>query len=512
MRINLGALLERQAARHGPRPFVTQAETGRTLTYSQFNTLANNIAHGLAGIGIAAGDPVAIMLSNSIEFLASSYALKKIGAVEVAVNGSFRGVSLERMINVTQCATIITSAIYVEHIADIASQLDRLRRAILVDGLDAAAGALPQLETLGLDDILGSDGSDFAPAMGDDEIAVILFTSGTTGVSKGCAIPHRSSVRAAESMIEAFDLTDRDCVYSPYPLFHVGAAQYDVLPAMMVGGRAVIRDRFSVSAFWPDVARHGATWFMALGSVQQLLWAAPPCPEETRHKLRFFWGTPLPVDPEAFEARFGVRVVRGGGYGSTDAGSVALPLFDKPGAGKVLDRYEVAIVDGADDKLPVGQVGELVIRPNEPAIMAAYYVGMPEETVKAWRNLWFHTGDLARLDDVGDLHFVARIAERIRVKGEMISAYEVEEVLLSHHAVEDCGVIGIPDGTGEETVTAFVTLRQGARVSPEELAAFCGPRMSRYMVPAAVEICRELPRTPTGKVSKAELRKLALGG
>ena len=141
------------------------------------------------------------------------------------------------------------------------------------------------------------------------------------------------------------DAAENDCVYSPYPLFHVGAAQYDVLPAMMVGGRAVIRDGFSLSNFWREVCQYEATWFMALGSVQPLLWAQAPTPEETAHKMRFFWGTPLPVDHDAFEARFKLKVARGGGYGSTDAGSVALPMWDKAGAGIVLDRYEVAIVD-----------------------------------------------------------------------------------------------------------------------------------------------------------------------
>ncbi len=436
LRMNLGLLLERQAALHGPRSFVTEAETGRTLSYAAFNRRANRIAHGLAQRGVGQSGSVAIMLSNSVDFLAASYALKKLGIVEVAINSTFRGVSLARMINLTGCGTLITSSAYVAALTAIAAELSELHRLILVDDVAAAQG-FPDKEVLHLDEVLSADDADLAPGTADDETAVVLFTSGTTGVSKGCAIPHRCSVRAAESMIEAFDLSAADCVYSPYPLFHVGATQYDILPAMMVGGRAVIRERFSVSAFWPEVVRHGVTWFMCLGSVQQLLWAAPACPEETRHRLRFIWGTPLPVNHDAFEKRFKVKLARGGGYGSTDAGSVALPLFDKAGAGRVLERYEVAIVDAADNPLPAGEVGELVIRPREPAIMASGYVGMPEETLKAWRNLWFHTGDLARLDADGDLHFVARMSERLRVKGEMVSAYEIEEVIITHPAVED---------------------------------------------------------------------------
>ena len=161
-----------------------------------------------------------------------------------------------------------------------------------------------------------------------------------------------------------------------------------------------------------------------------------------------------------FESRFQLKLARGTGYGSTEAGGVALPLFDKSGAGKVLDRYKVAIVDANDNELPIGESGELVIRPLEPAIMASKYIGMPEETAKAWRNSWFHTGDFAKLDDEGNLYWLARMSERIRVKGEMVSAYEIEESIFTHPSVTDCAVIGIPDGTGEEQVKAFITLKE----------------------------------------------------
>ncbi len=510
LRMNLGLLLERQAARFPDNDFIIQAETGETLTYDEFNTRVNRLSHGLKDHGIAAGEYVGIMLSNSIDFLACSYALKKIGAIEVSINSTFRGVSLKRMINLTGLTTLITSVDYLDVIEEIALELPKLDRFILTNDSQDTARSAPRFPTrtmLCLNDVLDNCTSNCALDTPDDETATILFTSGTTGVSKGCAIPHRSSVRAAESMLEAFDLGESDCVYSPYPLFHCGAAQYDVLPAMMVGARAVIRQGFSLRNFWPEICKYQASWFMALGSVQQLLWAAPVCPEETQHRLRFIWGTPLPVDHDAFEARFRVKLVRGGGYGSTDAGSVALPLFHKKGAGKVLDRYEVAIVDDRDNPLPTGAIGELILRPKEPAIMASCYIGMPEETLKTWQNLWFHTGDLARLDEEGDLYWVARISERIRVKGEMVSAYEIEEVILSHPAVEDCAVLGAPDGIGEETVHPFITLRENAELKLEELQKFCTSRMSRFMIPTSMTLLEDMPRTPSGKPAKAELRK-----
>ncbi len=505
LRISLGKLLEQRAKKHGDTPFLTQAETAETLSFSEFNRQVNRIAHGFSALGIVENDYVGIMLENSIDFLVCSYALKKIGAVEVAINNTFKGVSLTRMINITALSTLITQDRYLGILAEIENVLPELKRLIMRKDIVDASLRFPDLELLSLNDLVSENDEDCAMDIADDQTATILFTSGTTGPSKGCAIPHRASVRAAESMIEAFDLSSDDCVYSPYPLFHCGAAQYDVLPALMVGARAIIRERFSVGNFWPEVTRYQVTWFMVLGSVQQLLWAAPYHPDETRHNLRFIWGTPLPVDHDAFENPFKVKLARGGGYGSTDAGAVALPLFDKKGAGRVLDRYEVAIVDEQDYPLPTGSVGELLIRPREPAIMASCYLGMPEETLNTWRNLWFHTGDLARLDSEGDLFWVARISERIRVKGEMVSAYEIEEIIISHPSVEDCAVIGIPDGIGEETVHPFITLREEASLELDELIEFCNPRMSRFMVPTSMGILAEMPRTPSGKPAKTDL-------
>ena len=506
-KVNLGKLLQNSAEQYGSKAFITQAETGECLTYDEFNQLTNQIAHGLVDLGVGSKQYVAIMLPSCIQFLASSYALKKIGAVEVAINNNTRGPSLARMINLTKCRILITSGKYLQQLCAAMEGLDHLEQIIMMDDYRPAKELFPSLEVLPWQSILGESDSNFSCEFSDEEIAVILFTSGTTGVSKGCDIPHRSSVRAAESMIEAFNLTEQDCVYTPYPLYHVGATQYDILSAMMVGAQVILRQGFSLSSFWSDVCRYKATWFMSLGSVQQLLWTAEPCKEETKHNLRFIWGTPLPVDHDDFEARFKLKLARGTGYGSTEAGGVALPLFDKTGAGKVLDRYKVAVVDEDDNELPVGESGELVIRPLEPAIMASKYIGMPEETAKAWRNSWFHTGDLARLDEEGDLFWLSRMSERIRVKGEMVSAYEIEEGIFTHPAVTDCAVIGIPDGSGEEQVKAFVTLKQNRTLTLEELRSFCGPIMSQFMVPEAFEVLKEMPRTDTGKPSKAQLQK-----
>ncbi|MEM7073278.1 MAG: AMP-binding protein, partial [Pseudomonadota bacterium] len=458
-------------------------------------------------LGVGQGGFVAIMLDSSCDAMICAHALQKLSAIEIAVNATFRGRTLVRMLELADCELLITSTRYLPHIEACAADLPKLRRIVMIDmGFKPATSG--RFEFISLEKLRSDCTDNFNPDQRDDATAMILFTSGTTGTAKGCIITHRGAVRAGESMMEAFDLDENDCVYSPYPLFHVGALHYDILPALLLGARVVIRNGFDVRQFWPDVARFNVSWFMALGSVQQLLWAAPPNPWEQHHRLRYFWGTPLPVDPDAFEQRFKVKVMRGGGYGSTDAGAVALPMADKRGAGRIRDRYKVAILDQHDDRVPDGTTGELCLRPNEPAIMASGYFGAPEATVAAWRNGWFHTGDLARLDGDGDLIFVARKAERLRIRGQMVTACEIEEAILAHPSVEDCAVIPQPDGLGEEVPIAIVSLRSGAMLDYPSLVAFCRGKISSMMYPQSLQIIDQMPRTPSGKPARAELIRI----
>ena len=335
-----------------------------------------------------------------------------------------------------------------------------------------------------------------------------MLTSGTTGVSKGCVLSHRYAVRTAENMIEPYRLTENDINYTPYPMSHIGPAFYDILPSWLVGGSVILRDGFSLSNFWPEVSKFGATWFMCLGSVQQLLFNAPPCPEEKNHQVTRCWSTPAPVPKADFDARFGLHLIPGGGYGSTDAGWVVVPQWDHPG-GVVLPHFDLQIVDEFDDPLPAGEVGEVVIRPNEPGVMSDEYYGMPEKTKDSRRNLWFHTGDLGWLDADGYFYFKCRIAERIRVLGEMVSGFEVEEGVLQNQAIEDAAVVGVPSVFGEEDIYLFVTAKPGTTISQEEIKLHCRKAMAKFMVPKYITILDEMPRTPTGKPEKGRLKHLA---
>lgn len=503
----LGNLLHDCATRFGKQPFLTIAETDQTLTYTEFESLTNQLAHGLFTKHPDDLAYVGIMLENGIEYLATSYALKKLNAVEVSINRAMRGPSLARMIDLTEATVLITSAAHLDALNDIRDQIPHIRTLIMVGDPSNAHDLFPDLLITGFETVLSDRIDHMVSNARDTDAATILFTSGTTGVSKGCVLSHRYAVRTAENIIEPFRVTMDDCSYSPYPLSHIGPAYYDVLPTMMTGGRVVLRERFSASAFWPEVKKYGVTWFMMLGSVQQLLWATPPCPEEKEHSVTRCWGTPAPVPKSDFERRFGVHLIPGGGYGSTDAGWVVTPQWDHPG-GIVLPHFEVAIVDDNDDPVPPGIPGEVVIRPKEPGVMSDCYFGMPEKTVESRRNLWFHTGDVARLDDDGLFYFMHRMSERIRVKGEMVSAYEVEEGALTHPDIEDCAAIGVPGEMVEEDIKLFVVLKAGKNLSVAAIQTHCATRMAKFMVPNQVVFLNDMPRTPTGKPEKGKLASM----
>lgn len=507
LKITLGDLLHDCASRFAERPFITLAETGETHSYSAFETLTNRLSHGLRAYFGKNLAHVALVLENSVDYLALTYALKKINAVEVSVNAAMRGVPLARMISQTEAPVLISSEPHLEALDQVRDQIPHVKSLVMLSGLDRARELFPDLEVIAFENLKSDQSSHITSPAKDTDTATILFTSGTTGVSKGCLLSHRYAVRTAENMIEPFRVTGEDCVYSPYPLSHIGAAYYDILPTMMTGGRVILRQRFSLSNFWQEVNDYGVTWYMMLGSVQQLLWANPPSDLEKTHKITRCWSTPAPVPKADFDARFNMHLIPGGGYGSTDAGWVAVPQWDHDGA-IVLPHFEVQIHDEDDEEVPPGTPGHVVVRPKEPGVMADGYFGMPERTLASRRNLWFQTGDIGRMDEEGRFYFMHRVSERIRVKGEMVSGYEVEEGVLTHPAIQDCAVIAVPGEMGEEDIKAFITFKEGQSLSTEEVQSHCAERMAKFMVPKHVVVLDEMPRTPTGKPEKGKLAAL----
>jgi crotonobetaine/carnitine-CoA ligase len=504
---HLGGLLSWQAERRPDAEFAIFIEDQRRLTFAQANALSNRCAHGLRAAGARQTDSVCLMLPNSLEMLVSQYGVHKLGAMAVQINADFRGPALVRMINLTESRLLVLHESLVEAVDELRGELPFLER-VYVTGADAPR-SVAGVEARSWDALLSDDDSDPDVDIHTLDVASICFTSGTTGVSKGCMLSHRYGIFMAASTIEALRIGPDDCTYTVYPIYHMGAAFSEVLVAIIAGCRVAVRRRFSASRFWDEVRETGATRFLMMGSIARILENAPPSPSDLDNPAEISWGGPLPRDPEAFERRFGMKLL--GCYGLTDAGDPAFADPDDPrrweNCGRVLPEYTIRIVDQDDEPVPPRTTGEILIRSRIPGIMSSGYFGNPQATVAAMRDLWFHSGDLGFLDEQGRLHFVGRLKEMIRRRGENVSEFEVEETLELHPAVAEAAAVGIPSALGEEDVKVYLTVRPGVPVTEDELLEHCRRYMARFMVPDVIEIVDSLPRTPTGKIAKSQLSR-----
>ncbi|MDX6471903.1 MAG: carnitine-CoA ligase [Gaiellaceae bacterium] len=499
-------LLERRAAEQPEGEFVVYGE--ESWTFGAVEAAAARIAGGLAGLGIAHGTRVGLFLPNCAEFVNAYFAAAKLGAPTVPINTAYRGYMLEYVLNDTACRFLIVDASYLDRIREALPKLESLECVIVRGELDGA----PELEgvrTIALADV---DGDPVAtrPEVAFDDVSCIIYTSGTTGPSKGVPLTNGHSVAKAIEVIRLCEVTEDDCIYAPVPLFHSFALQRGVVTAVVSGCRCALRERFSASGYWDDVRRLGATVGFCVFTIPQILKKAPPSPSDRDHPLRCLYNARH--DPE-FAERFGIKLLEG--YGLTEAG---VAIYGRPGettppgsCGRVSEDWEVRLVDDRDRDVPQGEPGEIVIRPRYPALIMPGYLNKPEATVAAWRNLWFHTGDLATVDADGFYTFQDRKKDAIRRRGENVSSWEVEQVLREHDAVAEAAAVPYPSPLGEDDVRVVVTLNEGTQLTAEELLAFCTERLPEFMVPRYVEFRDELPRTPTGRVEKYRLREEGLG-
>jgi crotonobetaine/carnitine-CoA ligase len=339
----------------------------------------------------------------------------------------------------------------------------------------------------------------------------IIYTSGTTGDPKGVQLCHEHELTLAENIAASVTLTSEDCFYNFYPLHHNTGFGIITCAVMSVGARMVLTERFSKTAFWSDVIAHGCTVFYGMGPILEILDKDDTADAASvGHTLRACFGIAIGEEQaRRFGKRFDVDFVVG--YGSTEVNMVAIAPMPNghPGAaGRVLDDFEVAIVDEQDQPVPTGQVGEVVVRPRRPFITSLGYWRKPIATVEAWRNQWIHTGDAGRLDEGGYLYFVDRIKDVIRHRGNNVSSLELEMLIVTVSGVAEVAVIPVASELGEydQDICAVVVPQDGRTVDPVEIIALCTAQLPKYAIPRYVEILAELPKTATGKVRKAALR------
>jgi len=499
-------LLERRAAEQADREFVVYGE--ENWTFGAVEAAAARMAGGLAGLGVVHGTRVGLFLPNCAEFVNAYFAAAKLGAPTVPINTAYRGYMLEYVLNDTACRFLIVDASYLDRIREALPKLEALE-CVIVRGEMSDTQPLEGVTTIALGEVDGEPVST-RPEVAFDDVSCVIYTSGTTGPSKGVPLTNAHSVAKAIEVIRLCEVTEDDCIYAPVPLFHSFALQRGVVTGVVAGCRCALRERFSASGYWDDVRRLGATVGFCVFTIPQILKKAAPAASDRDHPLRCLYNARY--DPE-FEERFGIKLLEG--YGLTEAG---VAIYGRPGehtppgsCGRVSEDWEVRLVDDRDRDVPAGEPGEIVIRPRYPGLIMPGYLNKPEATVAAWRNLWFHTGDLATVDANGFYMFQDRKKDAIRRRGENVSSWEVEQVLREHDAVAEAAAVPYPSPLGEDDVRVVVTLNPGTRLTAEELLAFCVERLPEFMVPRYVEFRGELPRTPTGRVEKYRLREEGLG-
>jgi crotonobetaine/carnitine-CoA ligase len=478
---------------------------GRTVTFAQFEGEVGRLAAGLHTLGLKRGDRLPVFMRNSLSCLHTWFAANRLGAVWAPINTEFRSLTLGHVAELADAQLFVADADLVEPLR-VALFERNLTPRLIVNGPDRQDGRESCLGDHYLPEPASAVDVQFS------DTAALLFTSGTTGRSKACQLSHRYFVEQATILLRDFELRHDDVLYCPFPLFHADATALTTVPALLLGATAAISPRFSASRFWDEVRDHGATVFDFMGATLSILHKAPPKPDDLDNPVRLAWGVPVPEWVEDFERRFGLQVVEL--YGSVEASiPITQPLHEQrvPGScGRVTDGFEVEIHDQHGLPVPPGTAGEVVIRPHKPSTIFDGYFGMPEATVEAFRNLWFHSGDIARVDEAGNFFFIGRQKEAIRRRGENISAFEVEEGVLLHPDVLEAAAIGVASELTEEEVKVCVVRRPGSELSYERLVEHCQRALAKFQVPRYIEWVDELPKTPTGKISKHSLRARAL--
>jgi len=505
----LGDVLRSRAETHRDATFLRFRDG--ELTFAEVDVMADRYARGLSAEGVGRGDHVAMMLPNCPEFVPLIFALARLGAVAVPVNTAYRGELLRHVLDSADVSTLVIDAAYVDRLPPVAMQVPDLVRVVVRGGRDTTIGLLgvttvemSRLLAHGADPVEG--GARFA------DLQAIMYTSGTTGRSKGAMVSHALALSCAEDSLDFLDRWDKR-VYCPLPLFHAAGLWDGVFSALLSGGSIGIVERFSASRFWDDVRRFDAQVALSVFAMIPILLGAPPTPRDTDHPLEMFYMGKSALDAKLRE-RFGVRSVET--YTSTEVGIATGSPYGQWRQGSMGqvhgERFDVAVVDEWDREVGASEAGELVVRPKQPFVITTGYYGMPEATAHAFRNLWFHTGDRAWRDAEGYFYFLDRIADAIRRRGENISAFDIECEVNLHPAVLECAAIGVPSELGEEEVKLAVVLAPGATLGAPELVAYCAGKLPAFMVPRYVEFIDELPRTPTDKVAKHVLRAMGRDG
>jgi crotonobetaine/carnitine-CoA ligase len=503
----LPALL-RLRATEDPNRLFAQDVTGATLTYAETCLAADRWSRVLAALGVGPDDRVVTILPTSVTALTVWLGIAQLKALEAPIHTAYHGRILHELLAQSRSRLLIVTAKYVSRAVEATQEVPTLEQVVVADTVEV--DALPD-SVIAAVDVSESTEEPEIFDLGPWDVSSICFTSGTTGGPKGVVRPWGQNLATAVGLFGSLSgsFGEEDCFYHSFANSHIGARAAPHLAAV-VNGRVALRPSFKTDEFWNDVAAFGATMTMLPGPTPSFLLRneLPSSPAGTT--LRYVTVGPIPKDIDEFCARFGVKYATA--YGQTETSMpIGSPAWNEPAAGcghlrKGYPGFEVRIVDVHDDEVPPGTVGELIVRSSVPWTMNSGYLDQPAETQQAWRNGWFHTGDLFRYTVEDGFELVDRIRDSIRRRGENISSLEVERAAREFPGVEDCAAIGVPADDLEEEVKLVVVPADTRGFDPEALVLFLFRTMPRFMVPRFVEVVGHLERNAMQRVNKAELR------
>ncbi len=492
-------MLEKRAAETPDKTYVVFGN-GETWSYAETLRQTRRAAAGLEGLGLRQDDKVLLALPNGPDALRFWFGANYLGATAVPVNAAYKGGLLERVVTNSEGTVLLSTAQFATRLSDI--DQGQLKAVAVCDGPLPDLGKLKVVPIQDLDRG-GDEPSPLSRPVLPFDLQCIIYTSGTTGPSKGvmCSYLHLNTAGRALHFMTA---DDRYMVN--LPMYHVSG----ILPCIMMmtlGGSVAIVERFRTEEFWDTIEKTQATFVILLGVMMRYVLSQPDRGNERTSSLKKIIAQPYDGDAQLLHERFGFDV-----YATFNMTEISIPLVSQANpsvigsCGRPRPGVEVRVVDDWDCEVCAGEVGELIIRTDQPWAMNHGYYKEPEATAKAWRNGWFHTGDAFRCGEAGNYYFVDRLKDTIRRRGENISSFEVEAEIIAHPAVREVAAVAVPSEISESEVLVAVSLVPGASLEPAELIEFLRPRLPYYMVPRFVRVMENLPKTPTQKIEKHLLR------
>jgi long-chain acyl-CoA synthetase len=485
---NIPELLQQRSGAAPDKIFLLSEADKRQFTYREFENAVRRVAGMLAARGIGKGDVVSLLLPNSVEYVIAYFACWRLGALAGPINSLLKEQEIAYVMSNSEARLLLIASEFLQRIEN--------NNFIVFDNVEQVEGEPVE-----------------STQISHDDEAIIIYTSGTTGKPKGCLLTHGNVIANAQQISSWLGFTEADRLLTMMPLFHMNAVSVTTMSALYAGGSTVVTPKFTASRFWQIISDYQITSFGSVATMLSMLLSTYPDgvpPGLNTRQLRFAMCGSAPVPAEVmkrFEETFNCLVVEGYGLSESTCRSTFNPPDQRrrPGSCGVPIGNEMRVVDEEDREVPDGSLGEIVLRGEN--ILKGYYKN-PEATANAFRNGWFHTGDIGYRDPDGFYYIVDRKSDMIIRGGENIYPREIDEVLYQHPNVAAAAAVGVPDDLYGEEVAAVIVLKDEAKVSEQEVIDFCKARLADYKCPKTVHFVHDIPKGPTGKLLKRELVRM----